>query len=166
AGVATTSPFTKFSVGGDAYIGGNLTATGTLTVLGGETITGNVSVIGTNNDASSSPAAFNVNGGFMTIGDAASSATLTNGTGIKFNDTGVSHASERYLSSADRLEFCGSSGNSVLGCTSTPTLSLSTLNGSIGGNVLIGKTTDNNNGRIQLADHTTTSGGITFNSGG
>ncbi|MEK7596917.1 MAG: hypothetical protein AAB450_02265, partial [Patescibacteria group bacterium] len=29
-GIATTSPFTTFSVGGNAYIGGNLTATGTL----------------------------------------------------------------------------------------------------------------------------------------
>ena len=38
-GIATTSPFTKLSVGGNAYIGGNLTATGTLSVSGVSTLT-------------------------------------------------------------------------------------------------------------------------------
>ncbi|PJE74106.1 MAG: hypothetical protein COV01_03345, partial [Candidatus Taylorbacteria bacterium CG10_big_fil_rev_8_21_14_0_10_41_48] len=33
-GIGTTSPFTKLSVAGDAYIGGNLTATGTLSFSG------------------------------------------------------------------------------------------------------------------------------------
>ncbi|MEA2701859.1 MAG: hypothetical protein QOE22_568 [Candidatus Parcubacteria bacterium] len=33
-GIGTTSPFTKLSVGGDAYVGGNVTATGTATVQG------------------------------------------------------------------------------------------------------------------------------------
>ena len=37
-GIGTTSPFTKLSVAGSAYIGGNLTATGTLSVAGLSTL--------------------------------------------------------------------------------------------------------------------------------
>ncbi len=45
-GIGTTSPFAKFSLAGDAYLGGNVTATGTLAVAGAATLSSTLDVTG------------------------------------------------------------------------------------------------------------------------
>ncbi len=76
-----------------------------------------------------------INGGLLRIGDMGSAQTETNGIGIKFNDTGVAHASIKYLSSSNRLDFCQSSNSALLPCDGTPAVSML-----MSGNVGIGTT--------------------------
>ena len=74
-----------------------------------------------------------VNGAALAIGDYRSAQTYTNGMGIKFIDNGVAHASIKYLSSAERFDFCDSSASSSsLACDGTPALSINVDSGRVG----------------------------------
>ncbi len=94
---------------------------------------GNTYIRGTNFNANTGAPALSVNGAYISIGDPIGSQTLTNGVGIKFHDTGAAHASLKYLSSANRFDFCGSSAVAELTCdASTETLSVDIANGRVG----------------------------------
>jgi hypothetical protein len=74
-GIATSSPFAKFSLAGDAYLGGNVTATGTLVVEGNAS----TSIINTTSTTASSTFANGIN---LTKGCFAINGTcLTSGSG-------------------------------------------------------------------------------------
>jgi hypothetical protein len=96
-------------------------------------VNGNLAVRGTNFDSEVVAPAANFNGAFLTLGDAISPQTFTNGLGIKFHDAGVAHASIKYLSSANRMDFCNSGSTAALTCdASAETLSLNLANRRIG----------------------------------
>ncbi len=89
-------------------------------------------VTGTNFDSSVSTSALDVNGALVRIGDMGGNQTFTNGSGIKFFDNNVAHASIKYLSSAKRFDFCASSTGAALTCDGTPALSVKTGTGNVG----------------------------------
>jgi hypothetical protein len=96
-------------------------------------VNGNVAVQGTNFDSAVVAPTANFNGAFLTIGDAISPQTFTNGLGIKFHDAGVAHASIKYVSSANRMDFCSSGNTASLTCDpSAETLSLDLANKRVG----------------------------------
>lgn len=81
-------------------------------------IPGTVDIDSGQHDASSTPAALNVGGAWMTLGDAISGASQPDGVGIKFTDSGESHGTLLYDSANERFVHCESSGDSVLTCDS------------------------------------------------
>jgi hypothetical protein len=129
----------------------------TVSSAGNTTLAGNLTVSGTGTSSI---------GGLLTLGDGLSQAS---GSGIqwKLYNPSLTAAISLGVGKAE------SSGNTVfLGWnynSGTPYAYLDTYGGgsplslqSGGGNVLIGKTADSSNGKLQLATHTTSAGGIGF----
>jgi fibronectin-binding autotransporter adhesin len=105
---------------------------GTTTATQKLDVAGNTVIRGTNADAHTLPPAVDVNGAWIRLGDGVTNQTFTNGIGIKFNDSGTAHASIKYLSSSNRIDFGTSTSNSTLSIDGTPTLSLALTSGNVG----------------------------------
>ncbi len=117
-----------------AYPG--LVSTGAQTMAGDKTFNGNVVIGATSgvndaNDVANAP--LEVQGSMIRLGDYTSSATFTNGLGIKFADAGTSHGSLRYMSGDELFQFCDSSGSSTtLACDGTAAMTVDVDNNFVG----------------------------------
>jgi hypothetical protein len=133
-----TNGTTKMTILADGSVGIGTTSITTNTKLD---INGNLVVRGTNFDSAVVAPAANFNGAYLTIGDPLGDQIFTNGMGIKFHDLGTAHASIKYVSSANRIDFCSSGNTASLTCDpSAETLSLDLANRRVG----IGTTTPGN----------------------
>ncbi len=127
-GIGTTSPFSRLSVGGNAYIGGNLTATGTLTVgsLNGPlqanngvvSATSSVGVLYGGTGLTSSPAY-----GQLLLGNASGGYTLSATSSL-----GFASASQIGAGTTGQFPYYAANGTTL---TATSSLFIS-ANGSIG----------------------------------
>jgi len=137
-------------VGGAAFIGGNLTVSGTGTSTFASNLTLNGSKILTVNGS----------GNLVQIGDA--SGTVA----ILLNRLNTSSNSNFYWLTAGALKWAVGVGINAVGedfeFYSYPAGNTLLKLGSTTGNLLLGTTTDSGNGKLQLATHTSNTGGIGF----
>jgi hypothetical protein len=156
----------------------------TVSSAGNTTLAGNLTVSGTGNSTFGgtvgiqvTPQSWYVSGGggagaALQIGSASAIYNYSSGSNVQtriYNNAYLdSAAAERYITSATATKFelisgqffwktaaSGTAGNAIVSWSDSMTLSTS-------GNLLLGTTTDSANGKLQLATHTTSAGGIGF----